>query len=318
MNQREKLRELFARHGANPEMLAKEYAAAERRGEVARRRIQPGVTPEEYGRRLVADAAKKGWITGFGEQAFVGPGRRNRGRRSAKSSEDRPVPHLTVSTKEVLRFFDAPDLGCSGHAPAIAAVAGEDLGAALFSHFIKSEGGTAEILPTRCTQGTKSGVRLDRWILVSRGGQTVLYQAEIKNWSAHAIGGRRFELDVDDETANAFRRERWGKEWDGADFLKKQVRKVLTPMKSPLAGIRVEPLVCYWTALHPGGDASPFFEVPLTTGPFTTLAVFSMSSYLRQNVGAGDLTLPMGDTARRLELLGAMFSMPLLLDPNES
>jgi hypothetical protein len=310
LNQRDKLRELFRKHGADPETLAREYAAAEHRGDVVRRRTLSRIAPDEYARRLVADAAKKGWIAGFGSHDYTVAQTRAKRRKRAGSLEDRPVPLLTVSTKQLLKFFDDPDAGCRGHASAIAAVAGEDLGAALFSHFIQSEGGTAEVLPDRCTQGTKSGVRLDRWILVTKNGRTVLYQTEIKNWSAHAIGGKRFDVASDDEAATAYRLERWAKEWDGSNFLKKQVRKVLTPMKSPRLDVSVEPLVCYWTALHPRGATYPFFQIPLATGPFETLSVFSMSSYLRLNVGAGDLTLPMRDTARRLELLTAIFSSP--------
>lgn len=310
MNQRDKLRELFAKHGADPDRLAREYAAAERRGDVERRRTLSGAAPEDYARRLVADAAKKGWIAGFGRRDHTPLRTRGRPRSRAKVLEASPVPLLTVSTKQLLKFFDDPDAGCSGHASAIAAVAGEDLGAALFSHFIQSEGGTAEVLANRCTQGTKSGVRLDRWILVTKDSGTVLYQTEIKNWSAHAIGGKRFDLAPDMEAASAYRLERWEKEWDGSNFLKKQVRKVLTPMKSPRPDVSVEPLVCYWTALHPRGDAYPFFEIPLGSGAFRKLSVFSMSSYLRLTVGGGDLTLPMRDTTRRLELLSAMFSLP--------
>lgn len=307
MNQRDKLRELFEQHGADPEALVREYADAERKGIVVRRRGGSGVTPEEYARRLVADAAKKGWIAGFGSQDHQSSRTRGRPRR-AGVLESKPAPLLRVSTRELIKFFDDPDAACAGHASAIAAVAGEDLGASLFCHFIESEGGTAQVLSNRCTQGTKSGVRLDRWILVTRNGRTVLYQAEIKNWSAHAIGGRRFDVASEGEAAVAYRAERWEKEWDGATFLKKQVRKVLTPMKPPRSDVIVEPLVCYWTALHPRGEAHPFFEVALRDGPFTTLSVFSMSSYLRLNSHLDDLVLPMRDTARRLALLTAMFS----------
>ena len=112
------------------------------------------------------------------------------------------------------------------------------------------------------------------------------------------------------EAASAYRLERWEKDWDGSNFLKKQVRKVLTPMKSPRPDVSVQPRVCYWTALHPRGDAYPFFEIPLGSGAFRKLSVFSMSSYLRLIVGGSDLTLPMRDTARRLELLSAMFPLP--------
>lgn len=216
-------------------------------------------------------------------------------------------PPLRVSVSALLQFFDEPNRECAGHASAIAAVAGEDLGAALFCHFIESEGGQTEILSARCTQRTKQGVRLDRWIRVYWQGETVLYQTEIKNWSAHAIGGRALALGASESDLVEYRMERWAQEWDGKTLKKKQVAKVLTPMRSPLTDISVEPLVCFWTSLHPQGNAYPFFQIRLHCEKFKRLSVFSMSSYLR-SLRIEKLDLQMPNAARRLELLAGMFS----------
>ena len=65
MKQRDMMRELFRRHGDNEETLVREYAAAERRGQVDRQSNEYDVDPEDYARRLLADARKKGWIRGL-------------------------------------------------------------------------------------------------------------------------------------------------------------------------------------------------------------------------------------------------------------
>ncbi|MBI9050019.1 MAG: hypothetical protein JEZ00_11400 [Anaerolineaceae bacterium] len=65
MNQRDKMRELFSRFGNQPEILIREYAAAERRGEVKRKNNLNGMPPEDYAYYLLADARNKGWLPGL-------------------------------------------------------------------------------------------------------------------------------------------------------------------------------------------------------------------------------------------------------------
>ena len=104
---------------------------------------------------------------------------------------------MTIDVHEVLSFFDEAPKGSSRHATAIASVIGEDLGISLLATYLRREcGASVEVLPARCTQGTKRGCRLDRWVLVDSSRRRVLYQVEVKNWSAHAIGGRRLALDA--------------------------------------------------------------------------------------------------------------------------
>ena len=64
-------------------------------------------------------------------------------------------------------------------------------------------------------------------------------------------------------------------------LIKEQVRKVLTPMKPPVEGVQVEPLVCFWDAMHPTGETDVLFSIPLDSGKFTRVWVFSMSAHLR-------------------------------------
>lgn len=60
------MRELFRRYRGDEAAIVREYAAAERRGEVARESNDYGLMAEDYARRLLEDARKKGWIHGFG------------------------------------------------------------------------------------------------------------------------------------------------------------------------------------------------------------------------------------------------------------
>lgn len=60
------MRELFRVHGNSDQHLISAYAAAERRGEVARARNSSHMSAEDYARALLADARKKGWLRGFG------------------------------------------------------------------------------------------------------------------------------------------------------------------------------------------------------------------------------------------------------------
>src|SRR6266487_3479632 len=112
----------------------------------------------------------------------------------------------------LLEFFDeAPDYA-KGHANAIVAILGEELGAGLLIDYFRGKNLETEVLGIRCTQGTTSGKRLDRWVRVIKGRQTTYYQVEIKNWSATAIGGRRIGINASKSQLREHKIERWSKE----------------------------------------------------------------------------------------------------------
>jgi hypothetical protein len=60
--QRDVMRKLWAIHEPDEDRTIREYAAAERRGEVGRTRNTYDISPEEYARRLLADGLHKGWL----------------------------------------------------------------------------------------------------------------------------------------------------------------------------------------------------------------------------------------------------------------
>ena len=161
---------------------------------------------------------------------------------------------IEIDIEALLHFFDESPPESQGHATGIVAIAGEDLGAGLLTHYLEAQGASAEVLPGPCSQRTKRGKRLDRWVCVTQDGSTVYYQVEIKNWSAHAIGGKVLKLDASAEEVAKHKRERWEKEWDGKTFRQATIAKVLLPMKLPVPGCTPEPLACFWDAMHPDGE----------------------------------------------------------------
>ena len=62
MTQRGLMRLLVSQRGREEETVSRAYAAAEQRGEVARRRNRYGLTPLEYARALYRDGLRKGWF----------------------------------------------------------------------------------------------------------------------------------------------------------------------------------------------------------------------------------------------------------------
>lgn len=223
-----------------------------------------------------------------------------------------PHPLFRIDKLTVLDFYDTRPANSSKHVAAVNAVAGEDLGAGLMKHYLENiEGAKVEILDKSVTPGTSKGNRLDRWVLSQWADDTppTLFQVEIKNWSAHSIGGKRLPLDATPEQLAYHKIERWSKEWDNATFqlLKEQTRKVLSPMRAAQQG-EIEPALCMWDAMHPRGEASPWFSVVLSDNQhFARLWVFSMSAYLR-SIDAPYIEIEMPDTYQRLQWLNKIFT----------
>ena len=215
---------------------------------------------------------------------------------------------MRVDKRALLNFFDeAPNESC-GHATAIAQVAGEDLAAGLFVHFINSQGGIATVLPGPVTQGTLRGSRLDRWIRTGTAQDTILYQTEIKSWSAHAYDGRRLPIQAPNADLQKYLIDEWYKEWGDGAFRKKSVQKVLTQMQPPIPCIEIRPLVCYWKALHPEGCMEPMFSQDVSGSHFRHVWVFSLSVYLR-TLTDDFLDLELPNIESRLNWLNRMFAV---------
>lgn len=216
---------------------------------------------------------------------------------------------IRLPIRLLLKFFDETPEYSRGHATAIVSVAGEDLGAGLLVDYYRKSGAEAEVLDQLCTQGTQKGKRLDRWVRVGKNGKSTYFQVEIKNWSAHAIGGRILAINASTSEIKGYKIESWSREWNGKSFKKEAVRKVLIPMKPPKVGAKIEPLVCYWMPMHPTGKTDALFSVQVPSGKFSRVWVFSMSAHLRNLLESGEKIVKIEAPAAktRLQLLNQMF-----------
>ena len=232
---------------------------------------------------------------------------------------------LTIDRLALLQFLDVKSDDSRGHATGIVSVVGEDLNAACFQHYAESKGATVEVLPGPVTIGKKKGPRLDRWIKADwpddRG--KILYQTEIKNWSAHAIGGRELQVNAKPDEIAAYKQKCWHRHWNPkSNTLKGNLcAKVLVPMKRPdgLEARDVRPLLIFWEALghkkagqhlfsvNAYRSKSQFPELCKFSEP-TELWVFSVSSYLR-SLKKTHICLRMPHAARRMRALTSMFSI---------
>ena len=218
---------------------------------------------------------------------------------------------LRINVKRLLEFFDEKPGESVGHATAIVGVIGEDLGAGLLKHYLEcTRNAKVSILPETPRTGNKKGPWLDRWIdVVWPDGSGRLFQTEIKNWSAHAIGGKILKANAPQNEVSRFGMERWRGHVAGMHL--KTINKVLTPMKKPWGvdpSHTVEPLLIYWWVIHPKGLNESFFSHDLDASTeFSRLWFFSMSSYLR-GLNEAAIELEMPNAANRMSWLCRLFS----------
>ncbi len=229
------------------------------------------------------------------------------------------MPYLRLDLHSMIRFYDdSPE--SRTHQNALKTLAGEEVGLALFEHFLISE---LKRDPMRLhVPCTSKGARLDGWIKITTP-ESVLYQVEVKSWSMHSYGhkGQRLSVDASAEVVQTFKSEIWNHYWDveNCTFKESALNKVLMPMKLPPGESGpVEPVACLWSAVHPYGSESPFFHVSLNQREkesamdvaFDKVHVFSASAYLRQLrvKGISWIRLELPNTKRRMSYLVAMFN----------
>ena len=191
-----------------------------------------------------------------------------------------------LNLRELLNFYDHRVPSSNHHASAINAVLGEDLAVALLVHYLKGVGLGVVVLDEVCTLGTRRGYRLDKWIAVESASESAIYQVEIKNWSAHSIGGKSVKPDADEDFMREFRLSRWLYQFNVEAQIpsQKETLKVLTKMRVPaeFSSYNHQALLCFWEPLHYKGDIEAFFQVDVVSDAFKKLKVFSMSNYVRQ------------------------------------
>lgn len=214
---------------------------------------------------------------------------------------------MEIVLSSLLEVFDYDTSENSQHASAINGVLGEDLALALTLHYFNDTGNTPIVLSRRCTQGKKRGKRLDAWLKANIAGESVRLQTEIKNWTAHSIGGESIPRDARYDDLSDYRVRRWNKRFNSTlgKPRDEDAQKVLLPMKYDSDGLLVKPLIIFWESMHPKGLEEPFFEVDVVSDSFSTLFVFSLSNYVRVLISKGMNTLivEMPSTRMRMNLL---------------
>ncbi len=218
----------------------------------------------------------------------------------------------SVNLRVLVDFYDRKVPKSIGHATAINAVLGEDLAIALFCDFANVEGLSPIFLTNKCNQGKNKGKRLDCWIQVTEKESIIHYQTEIKNWSAHAFSGKSIPGIESNENMVAFRKSRWENQFDNSIQSLKQepAKKVLIKMKALPGNVEIRPLIIFWDAMHPEGEAKEFFSVPVSSADFNELWIFSMSTYVRNQISKGrsEINIEMPEVDTRMEWLSKIYS----------
>jgi hypothetical protein len=217
--------------------------------------------------------------------------------------------------RRLLDFYDHKVETSRGHASAISAVLGEDLAVALMCHFFETSKLKVNALPETCATGKKKGHRLDKWIAVDSALESVIYQVEIKNWSAHSIGGTTIKEGMSSEEMIAYRKDRWKRQFKTIELVhapsqegtKKVLKKMSVP--KPYGNHQHRALLCFWEALHPDGKGEPFFNVNVASENFDDLYLFSMSNYIwRLLEQTESLEVTMQDTDNRIDWLNNIYN----------
>jgi hypothetical protein len=212
--------------------------------------------------------------------------------------------HGKLDLRQLVNFYDYAIESSATHAAAVNAMMGEELGVSLMLHYFQMQGKPTEALAVPCTQGTQKGKRLDKWFVQDDGENVFLYQTEIKNWSAHSLGGTRATeklrgLPINSKEWSEHRKKVWDQRFTIESTLKDpKTWKVLTPMKPPpkYEKAAIKPVICFWEGMHPEGKTDVFFDVPLKDEKFDKLFVFSMSNFVHQLLARGidflDVAMP--------------------------
>jgi len=219
-----------------------------------------------------------------------------------------------LNLRELLNFFDCKVSNSIGHASAINGVIGEDLGVALLLKYFSDQKLNALALSEPCTQKTKKGKRLDKWIVIEDTDSKIIYQVEIKNWNAHSLNSETVRDHADENYMSEYRLRRWKKRFDSDRRKPRQTecQKVLLPMKVPTTYRDYEhrTLLCFWEALHVEGKSDAMFEVSVNSDYFENkMTVFSMSNFVSESLKQSDaLEIHLSDVEARIDWLNKMYS----------
>jgi len=204
--------------------------------------------------------------------------------------EKEDFKELVFDINELINFYDqkVDDDGreLKKHASSITGIIGEDLLAGLFKHYLMNSDNFDKIVDkvriedVSIKASGKKGKMLDRWIIHTKINEAIAYQTEIKNWSAHSIGGkclRGYSL----EKVLHYGFENFNKVWaenpdeDGAGgFKDNSISKVFLKMNTDKYDNEpyiIKPLVCFWMPVCDNVDEDSdcfYFEKQFTKRQF--------------------------------------------------
>lgn len=198
----------------------------------------------------------------------------------------------------MLKFYDLrhPKAEHGTHVSAITGLMGEDIILGLLQNFLrKQKAYTTRLLSHKCVPGTRSGSRLDAWLLAEKEGQRKLFQIEIKNWCASSIGGIPVPLDKSSQEIHQIAKRNFERYFQNENNAKK-ILKVLSSMRLPqgyehVPNTPIIPLVALWAPVAASkskvatSKPPPHYFVMENKGfnkaIFPEFHVFSTSLYLR-------------------------------------
>lgn len=215
-----------------------------------------------------------------------------------------------LDLNHLLNFYDYKRPSEKGDASALNMVLGEELALALIKDYFLRSKSECNVLDLTCSTGAQKGYRLDAWIRVKSTEGNHHYQTEIKNWSAHSVGGKKAPSNASESELERFRKERWENVFsvENRKLKETSAQKVLTRMQPADDSWHVRPLIIFWDPMHPEGKDAPFFKVDVQAPDFSHLWVFSMSTYVRQlkKQRRSHIEVEMPHTLRRLSLISSM------------
>lgn len=195
--------------------------------------------------------------------------------------------------KELIDFYDYKDFDENGEeikkpVSSITGIIGEDLIAGIFQHYLEHDKRVKKIEIDNSSikaSGKKGGKMLDRWIKIKdENGNKIAYQTEIKNWSAHSLGGYKLNYNnryiIDKEFIKAGKinfNNTWANnqnEKNLGGFKDNNVGKVLLKMKDSDSlkneNYEIIPLVCFWM---------PICEIELDDNEITPPAFLELKCF---------------------------------------
>jgi hypothetical protein len=220
----------------------------------------------------------------------------------------------TLNLEKLVDFFDHKVQSSLRLGTPVNSVIGEELAVALMRHYFESKEKCKFEISQPCNQGAQKGYRLDCWLHLRRNGEeSRLYQTEIKNWSAHSLGGTVIPPSVTEAGLKKIIERNWKSRFSHDTNIprKASASKVLVRMNPPpkWADLTVMPLLCLWECLHPDGNFEPFFHRPIHDRDFQSIYVFSLSAYVRMLLAEGTKNIPslMPQTDRAMYWLNDMY-----------